>query len=542
MSDAEYDYIVVGAGSAGCVLANRLTASGRHKVLLLEAGGSDRRFWIQVPIGYGRTFYDARVNWMYETEPVPGLAGRPSYWPRGKVLGGSSSINAMVYIRGQAEDYDAWEALGNPGWGWDDVLPYFKKSEANARGGDAYHGADGPLHVADMDTKAHPRCQDFLKACTEAGLALNGDFNGTTFEGVGYYQLTVRNGRRMSSARAFLHPARRRRNLHVITNALASKILFDGERAVGIEYERNGQRAVARAGGEVILCAGAINTPQLLQLSGIGPSDVLQPLGVEVRLANRNVGQHLQDHVAVDHVYRSRKRTLNNDLSPWWGKLWAGFRYLAWRGGPLSLSVNQAGGFVRTRSDLQRPNIQLYFSPVSFLKAPPKTRPLLSPDPYPGFLIGIQPCRPTSRGYLQIKSNDPKTAPKIVPNYFSTDHDVEDMLEATHFLRRLSSMPAFAALIEKELQPGPDITDNRSLIEDFKLRSGTVYHPVGTCAMGRDRNSAVVDHRLRVHGLSGLRVVDASIFPLLPSGNTNTPAIMVAEKGADMIVEDAGRN
>ena len=539
MTDVRFDYIVIGAGSAGCVLADRLSAGGRHRVLVLEAGGSDQRFWIQVPIGYGRTFYDARVNWMYETETEPGLAGRASYWPRGKVLGGSSSINAMVYIRGQREDYDGWRALGNPGWGWDDVLPYFRKSEDNVRGADRYHGEGGPLHVEDIAHKVHPLCRDYLKACGEAGLAFNPDFNGETQEGVGHYQVTMRNGRRMSAARAFLHPARGRANLRLETGALATKILFEGRRASGVEYVQNGRKAVAHAGCEVILAGGAINSPQLLQLSGIGPPGVLKPLGIDVRLGNPNVGQNLQDHLGVDHVYRSRKRTLNNDLYPWWGKLWAGFKYLAWRGGPLSLSVNQAGGFICTRPDLERPNAQLYFSPVSFLKAPPKTRPLMAPDPYAGFLVGIQPCRPASRGHLAIVSSDPSVHPRIVPNYFSSEHDITEMLEATRFLRKLSAMPTFAALIEEELQPGLEVSDDGALIEDFKQRSGSVYHPIGTCQMGPDPESAVVDPRLRVHGLDGLRVVDASIFPTLPSGNTNAPAIMVGEKGADMILEEA---
>ena len=539
MTDTDYDYIVVGAGSAGCVLANRLSASGRHKVLTLEAGGSDRRFWVQVPIGYGRTFYDARVNWMYETEPDPGLGGRRSYWPRGKVLGGSSSINAMVYIRGQPEDYDGWQALGSPGWGWDDVLPHFKKSEDNARGTDAFHGGTGPLFVEDIAHKVHPLCRDYLSACAEAGLAFNPDFNGASQEGVGHYQVTMRNGRRMSAARAFLHPVRGRSNLRVETRAQATKILFDGSRALGVEYIRHGRTFTARARGEIILAAGSINSPQLLQLSGVGPPDVLRPLGIDITLDNRNVGRNLQDHLGVDHVYRSTKRTLNDDLHPWWGKLWAGFKYLAWRGGPLGLSVNQAGGFIRTRPDLERPNVQLYFSPVSFIKAPPKTRPLMSPDPFSGFLIGVQPCRPTSRGHLEITSSNPCVPPSIVPNYLSTDHDIEEMLEATHFLRRLASTPTFAALIEEEIQPGRNIRDDDALIEDFKLRSGTVYHPVGTCSMGPDPHQAVVDHRLRVHQLSGLRIVDASIFPTLTSGNTNAPAIMVGEKGANLILADA---
>ncbi len=539
MTDVNYDYIVIGAGSAGCVLANRLTASGRHRVLVLEAGGSDRRFWIQVPIGYGRTFYDRRVNWMYSTEPDPGLAGRSSYWPRGRVLGGSSSINAMVYIRGQREDYDGWAAAGNPGWSFDDVLPYFRKSEDNARGSNEHHGSHGPLHVEDIAHKVHPLCADYLAACSEAGLTFNRDFNGATQEGVGHYQVTMRNGRRMSAARAFLHPARTRPNLRLETGALASRIVLEGSRARGVEYIQNGRKVIALAGREVVLAAGSINSPQVLQLSGIGPPDVLKPLGIDVRCAHPHVGRNLQDHLGVDHVYKSRKPTLNNELHPWWGKLWAGIKYIAWRGGPLSLSVNQAGGFIRTRPELVRPNAQLYFSPVSFLKAPPKTRPLMNPDPYAGFLIGVQPCRPTSRGHLNIVSTDPTVHPQIVPNYFSTDHDVEEMLEASRYLRWLASMPTFANVIEQELKPGPEIQDDDALIEDFRQRSGTVYHPSGTCAMGPDPQCAVVDPRLCVHGLTGLRVVDASIFPTLPSGNTNAPAIMVGEKGAAMILEDA---
>ncbi len=539
MTDMTFDYIIVGAGSAGCVLANRLTASGRHRVLVLEAGGSDRRFWIQVPIGYGRTFYDRRVNWMYETEPEPGLAGRTSYWPRGKVLGGSSSINAMVYIRGQREDYDDWEALGNPGWGWTDVLPYFKKSEDNGRGGDAHRGSGGPLHIEDVAHKVHPLCEDYLRACAEAGIAFNPDFNGAAQDGAGHYQVTMRSGRRMSAASAFLHPARRRSNLRLETGALATKVLLEGNRITGVAFVQKGRRKTAHAKLEVILAAGSINSPQLLQLSGIGAGSVLQPLGIDVHLEAPGVGLNLQDHLGVDHVYRSRKRTLNNDLHPWWGKLWAGVQYLGWRGGPLSLSVNQGGGFIRTRPELERANMQLYFSPVSFLKAPPKTRPLMNPDPDAGFLVGISPCRPTSRGHLHIMSPDPTVPPRIYPNYLSTEHDVAEMIEGSRFLRRLAATPTFSILIKEELQPGLQVETDEDLADDIRQRSGTVYHPSGTCAMGPDPKRHVVDSRLRVHGMERLRVVDASIFPALTSGNTNAPVIMVAEKGADMILRDA---
>jgi len=536
---SDYDYIIVGAGSAGCVLANRLSASGRHRVLLLEAGGSDRRFWITVPIGYGKTFYDARYNWKYLTEPDPGTANRVSYWPRGKVLGGSSSINAMVYIRGQAEDFDGWAESGNPGWAWRDVLPYFKKSEDFAHGSGEFHGAGGPMHVSDTTGQVHPVCQDYLAAGQQAGLALNNDFNGASQEGVGLYQILTRGGFRVSSARAFLRPAMQRPNLKVSQQAQATRILFEGKRAIGVDYVERGNRRQARCRGEVILSAGAINSPQLLQLSGIGPGGLLQSFGIEVVLDRPAVGAHLQDHLSVDYLYRSRRPTLNNLLRPWWGKLLVGIEYVVSRRGPLALSVNQAGGFFRSSPALSRPDMQLYFSPLSYIKAPPGSRPLMSPDPYPGFLLSVSPCRPESRGHLQIRSPDPFAAPAVYPNYLATEHDVAEMLAGVRFLRRLAGTPALSALIEEELKPGPGVQGDDALIQDIRQRAGTVFHPVSTCRMGPDAADSVVDARLKVHGLAGLRIVDASIFPSLTSGNTNAPAIMVGEKGADLILQDA---
>ncbi|MGF1608612.1 MAG: GMC family oxidoreductase [Kiloniellales bacterium] len=536
---SEFDYIIVGAGSAGCVLANRLSESGRYRVLLLEAGGSDKRFWLQVPIGYGKSFYDPRVNWMYQTEPEPGLAGRGSYWPRGKVLGGSSAINAMVYIRGQPEDYEDWQAQGNPGWAWRDLLPYFKKLEDHAWGACAHHAAGGPLHVCDVSKDVHPLCDVFIRAGQEAGLPFNGDFNGATQEGVGLYQITTRGGFRMSSARAYLWPAGTRTNLRVETHAHATRLLFEGMRAVGVEYRRKGVRLRARAGREVILSAGAVNSPQLLQLSGIGPASVLGAAGVELRLDSPAVGRNLSDHLGVDYLYRSRRPTLNNELYPWWGKLYAGMNYVLRRRGPLALSVNQGGGFFRTRPDLARPNMQLYFSPVSYLKAPPGVRPLMSPDPYAAFLVGISPCRPSSRGQVRIRSADPFELPEIRPKYLSTEHDIQEMLEGVTFLRKLAATPSLSAIIEAELAPGAEVRTRDELLDDIRKRASTVFHPVSTCIMGPDPDRSVVDHRLRVHGLERLRVVDASIFPTLISGNTNAPAIMVGEKGADLVLADA---
>jgi len=536
----EYDFIIVGAGSAGCVLANRLSADGRFSVLLLEAGGSDLNFWIWMPIGYGKTFYKPSVNWMYHTEPESALNGRVSYWPRGKVLGGSSSINAMVYIRGQARDFDEWKAMGNPGWGWEDVLPYFRKSETNDRGGDAFRGDSGPVHIATMDRDLHPLCHDFIAAGKELQFPHNPDFNGAGQEGVGTYQNTAKGGMRMSTARAYLRPARHRANLRIETHALAERVLFEGRRAVGLRYRKNGQVVEARARHEVIVSAGAVNSPQLLQLSGIGPGALLAAKGVEVVHALDGVGRNLQDHLGLDYLYRSRVPTLNNQLYPWYGKLWHGLRYVLTRRGPLSLGVNQAGGFVRSRPGLAHPNMQLFFSPVSYTKAPPGKRPLMNPDPFPGFLLGLQPTRPTSRGHLEIRSADPSEAPAIHPNYLATDIDIQEMLEGARLMRRFAEAPSLARLIEAELLPGPHVRSEDDLIADIRNRAGTVFHPVSTCRMGPDASRDVVDARLRVHGMGGLRVVDASIFPTLTSGNTNAPAIMVGEKGAEMILQDCG--
>ncbi len=534
-----YDFIIVGGGSAGCVLANRLTESGRHKVLLLEAGGDDRRFWIQVPVGYGRTFYDSRVNWMYLTEPDPATGGRQSYWPRGKVLGGSSSINAMVYIRGQAQDYDDWARLGSPGWSWQDVLPLFRKMENHPLGETRHHGATGPLHICDPCSDLHPLCTEFIQAGKEAGLPYNPDFNSEIQEGVGYYHLTIRNAVRMSAARAYLRPARGRRNLVVITNAHATRVLFEGTRAVGVEYERNHQTHKVLAGREIILCAGAINSPQLLMLSGVGNDRELRSLDIDVIHGNPAVGRNLQDHYGIDHLYRSKQPTLNNQLYPWWGKLWAGMKYVLARRGPLGISLNQGGGFFRTRDELTRPNMQLYFSPLSYLKAPPGTRPLMNPDPYAAFALGVSQCRPTSRGYLRLRSSNPAEHPEIRPNYLDTDIDLNETLEGVRFLRTLSQTPTMKNLVAYEMEPGIDVQDDDGLIEHVRNRGTSVFHPVSTCRMGPDDGENVVDHRLKVHGVSNLRVADASIFPTIPSGNTNAPAMMVGEKASELILQSS---
>ncbi|GAB5468288.1 MAG: GMC family oxidoreductase N-terminal domain-containing protein [Rhodospirillales bacterium] len=538
MSDA--DYVIVGAGSAGCVLANRLTASGRQSVTLLEAGGSDLNVWVQMPIGYGKAFYNRGLNWCYQSEPDPGTGGRVSYWPRGKVIGGSSSINAMVFIRGQAADYDGWAALGNGGWAYADLLPYFKRLEDNRAGADDWRGSGGPITVTDIAKAVHPLCDDYLAAGVEAGLPRNPDFNGASQEGVGIYQITTRGRRRCSAARGYLHPAAGRPNLRIVKRAQATRILFEGRRAVAVEYRQGEALHQVRAKREVLLAAGAVNSPQLLQLSGVGDGALLKAKGIEVLLDAPQVGGNLQDHIGLDHIFEANRPTLNNVLRPWWGRAAVGLRYLLTGGGPLSLSVNQGGGFFRSSPERERPNMQLYFSPVSYIKAPPGKRPMMSPDPYPGFLLGVSNCHPSSRGRIEIRSADPFEAPAIHPNYLSTNEDVVELLEASRFLRRLSATASLRAISKRELLPGPEVDSDADMVEDLRQRAGTVFHPCGTCAMGPDAKTSVVDPALRVHGLEGLRVIDASIMPRITAGNLNAPTMMIAEKAADLLLAEAG--
>jgi choline dehydrogenase len=535
-----FDFVIVGGGTAGCLLADRLTASGKFTVLLLEAGGSDRRFMVRMPIGYGDSFYNPKVNWMYSTGPQQALNGRSSYWPRGKILGGSSSINAMVFVRGQRRDFDDWKAAGNPGWGFDDVLPYFRSFETFHGASDSARGRDGPLSVIDPAAQVHPLCRDFLATAEQAGYPRTPDYNAARQEGVGVYQITTKSGLRASSATAFLAPAMRRRNLKVVTDAFSTRVLFEGRRAVGVDYVRAGQKLTVRAGREVILSAGAVNSPLLLQHSGIGPGTLLRRHGVPVVHDMPAVGENLQDHLGIDYLYRSRKPTLNHELRGWLGRAKLGLRYLLFRDGPLSLSVNQAGGFVRTDPALPDVDMQLYFSPVSYSKPKPGVRRLTLPDPFPGFFIGISQCRPRSRGSVAIGSPDPLAPPVIEPNYLSDPDDMRDMLAGVRLIRRIAAQPAMRELIAEEMLPGPAAVGEEALADDIRSRSGSVFHASCTCRMGPDDRDAVVNHRLRVHGLAGLRVVDASIFPTVTSGNTNAPTFMVAEKGAAMILEDNG--
>lgn len=534
----DIDYIIVGSGSAGSVLANRLSASGKHRVVVLEAGGSDRRPYVHLPLGYGKLFYDARVNWMYRTEPDPGLAGSADLWPRGKILGGSSSINAMVYIRGNRADYEEWGAAA-PGWGWDNVLSAYRAMEHNEAGEDAYRGRGGPLYISENRRGLHWLVDDYIAAAGEAGLPYTPDFNGEHQEGAGHYQMTIKGGRRNSAARAFLRPAMARKNLQVLTGAMVTRVLFEGQRAVGVEYRRNGETVQLKA-HEVILAGGSVNSPQLLQLSGIGPGALLQDMGLPVLVDNPNVGSHLSDHQGINYTWRMKVATYNGILRPWWGKAWVGLQYVLTRGGPLAKSINHAGGFFRTSPDLTRPNMQLYMQAFSTLLPRPGERPLLTPDPFAGLSLGLSNCRPTSRGHIRIKSADPLQHPEIVANVFSTQHDVDEMLVAVRFLRKIAAQPSFVRWIEEELRPGPQVSSDEDLIADFRHRSGTVYHPSCTCRMGSDPLTSVLDARLRVRGVDGLRVCDASAFPNLIAGNTNAPAMMLGWRGADLILADAG--
>ncbi len=530
-----FDYVIVGAGSAGCVLASRLSADEKTTVLLLEAGGTDQRFFVQMPLGYGKTFYDKRINWMYQAEPDPGLNGQRDYVPRGKLLGGSSSINAMVYIRGQAQDYEDWRAAGNIGWGWDEVRAAYLKMEDYRDGDPAYRGHGGPVHITDLGRDAHPLCAPFLKAAEAAGLPYTPDFNGARQEGVGLYQFTTKDGRRLSAARAFLRPAMSRKNLEVQTQSHVTRIVFEGRKAIGVEFMQHGLKGLVLARRDVIISGGAINSPQLLQLSGIGPGALLQQLGIPVIHDNPNVGARMQDHHGINYTWRMKVPTLNDALRPLAGKLRAGLQYVLFRRGPLSLSVNQGGGFFRTSADLDRPNMQLYMQAFSTLIPKEGERPLLTPDPFPGLSLGLSNCRPTSTGEVMIKSPDPFTHPRISFNAFSTENDITEMLAAVKFLRVIAAQEPLRSLMAEELRPGPAVTSDEDLIHDFRQRSGTVYHQSCTCRMGPDPAASVVGPDLRVHGIGGLRICDASVFPNLIAGNTNAPAMMMGWRGAEVI-------
>jgi choline dehydrogenase len=529
---SEFDYVIVGAGSAGCVLANRLSADGKHSVLLLEAGPKDTNIWIHVPLGYGKLFKEKTVNWMYQTEPEPELGGRQVFQPRGKVLGGSSSINGLLYVRGQHEDYDRWRQRGNSGWGYDDVLPYFRKAENQQRGGDKYHGAGGPLPVSDW-RHADPLSEAFVVAAAETGIPTNPDFNGATQEGAGFFQTTTQRGRRASTAYSYLRPARSRGNLQVETSALAQRILFEGRRARAVEYRQGGVLRTARARKEILVSGGAYNSPQLLQLSGVGPAELLKQHGIDVVLDAPGVGNDLQDHLQVRLVMRCAQRiTLNDIINHPVRRILAGARYAAFRKGPLTIAAGTSGAFFKTNPRLATPDVQIHFLPFSTDKMGEKLHA------FSGFSASVCQLRPESRGSLRIKSADPTVPPAIRINYLATETDRTAFVEGIKILRKILAAPALKPFVVGEVEPGPKITSDEEILNFCRQRGSTVYHPTSTCRMGNDP-LAVVDQRLRVRGIEGLRVVDASVMPDLMSGNTNAPTIMIAEKASDMILEDA---
>jgi choline dehydrogenase len=529
-----FDYVIVGAGTAGCVLADRLSASGRDRVLVLEAGGSDDRFWIKTPIGYGFTFADAQVNWKYQARASSGLNGRSMYWPRGRVVGGSSSINALVYCRGMPADFDDWRDLGNPGWGFEDVRPYFEKSERMVDPG-GHARTNGPLDVKDVSPYLHPIGQQWLEAAAELSLPVTDNFNGPHPEGLGCYQINVRKGRRWSAADAFLRPALKRKNVKLETEAWASKLRCDGRRVEGVEFVRGNERYFARANREVLVCAGAVNSPQLLQLSGIGPGAALSAHGIEMVLDNPAVGGHLQDHLAVVYSFKCTRATLNDELHSPLRQALAGARYLLTRRGPVSLSVNQFGGFLRADPAATRPDVQLYFNPVTY-GAGDAARTRIKLDAFSGFYLCFQPTRPTSTGRIDIASADYRSPPIISPNYLATDKDLADVAHGARLMQTIANTRAIRGLIEAPLAPDLTRMSVEELVEDFRTRAATVYHPVGTCRMGATPADSVVDATLRVHGMERLRVVDASVFPTVTSANTHAPTLMVAQKAADLII------
>lgn len=531
LDGAEFDYVIIGAGSAGCVLANRLSADPSRRVLLIEAGPRDNYIWIHIPVGYFKTMHNPRTDWCMETEPDPGLNGRQLQWPRGRVLGGSSSINGLLYIRGQAEDYDQWRQLGCTGWSYDDVLPFFRQSEDQERGESAFHGVGGPLAVSDMRVQRDV-CDAYIDAAEEIGIPRNNDFNGATQEGAGYFQLTARNGRRCSAAVGYLNPVKRRANLQIVTGTLVHRILIEDGRAAGVELSADGGTQRVRATGEVLLSAGAINSPHLLELSGIGRGEVLQDIGVPVVQELPGVGENLQDHLQARSVYKCNRPTLNDEVNHPVRKVMIGLDYMLRRRGPMSMGASQVCIFARTHPSKATPDVQFHIQPLS------ADKPGDGLHRYSAFTASVCQLRPESRGRLVPRSPDPRQTVAIHPNYLATLTDQQVIVDGMKLARRLAATRALSPFIVEELVPGPPVQTDAEMLENARDTATTIYHPVGTCKMGTDPR-AVVDARLRVHGVRGLRVVDASIMPTLVSGNTNAPAIMIGEKAASMILEDA---
>jgi choline dehydrogenase len=529
---SSHDFIVIGAGSAGSIVASRLSESGKFSVLVLEAGGWDRHLWIHVPIGFAKTIIDKAVNWAYHTEPQTELKGRRIYWPRGKVIGGSGAINGLIHIRGQREDFDGWRDAGCPGWGWSDVLPYFRRVEDHYLGDTPLHGKGGPVSVFKPRDKS-VLCESLIAAGINYGLARNEDFNGDRQDGIGYYDLTVKRGLRSNSAIGALNRAKKRPNLRIEVGAHAERVVFEGTRAVGVEYRnRRGETVRVGAKREVVACGGAVNSPQLLMLSGIGPAEHLASNGIALVAASEQVGQNLQDHITARLVCKTKDPiTLNDEMRTWWGKLRIGARFVLFRRGPLTYAAAQAGMFFKSREDVPQVDAQSFLSPYS---AGGLGQPL---HPFSAFGISVAQSWPTSRGSITLRDADPRSPPVIQPNYLSTEEDRSFFVNAMRKLREVMHTKPLDSVISEEYSPGPAVRTDAEMLDFVRSTVSTCFHPCGTCRMGNDE-AAVVDPALRVRGVAGLRVADASVMPRIISGNINAPCLMIGEKAADLILAD----